>query len=416
MQINRVLVIICERSILQFLLLSQGHDGTSLIGAKRIRINSHTIDFSITEYILQALTIWGGTLGVTFVKEMVLLVPQVDNEGVGEIIIFTDIDYADLSTLTKNVYVKSDDIEQEGASLIAESYNFERLLYVGLEQDFSDIVSFCKNKKDTVRVVSESDKFSVKEILEHDELRKITDQYAVLSDYNTISNYLMNESFIPVFSVTDIRNVLLEFLLAFFRFKKIVNKKKLSLAGFGGGEIDKHILIIGGEAMRIFDNYPLHILSILSVLNLSGTFSIFIDKFGIYDALQKMMKFQSNINSFSDILLDFWGYGIVANTKKSHSLHKLIGEVRFIEDTNERVEKLFSDGILKHTIDEETNVTVELASNYFIKGNNTNLDITIGESNVLIDTRDRNVYSFLQSQDNRDELLLRWFKNIGVIP
>ena len=411
MQTKRTLIIIYEKFVLQFLLFETDHSSIRLIKEKKVRNYTEGYKFFIVDFILQSLTLWGEECGLIFVQEMVPLVPRVGNHGMDEIHIFSYRKDESLYSITKNVFVIGNDIKPQGTVSISKLVDFQNILYIGFDFDKIEVVRYIKDDGRSVKVMSEIISYDAHTIASSKEFTNILERIETDLVTNQISDFLANSLNRPLFELQSSTGILVDFLLSVKELETIrLKSKKLGLHLFGKDKLGKDLVIIGGEKLRILNNVSLLLLEVLTVLSLSGTVTVYCDKFGFFDLLQKSKTEIMSKEFYSQFLLELWGNCVIVSNKKKAKWDETVARVR-IQDGDVKKEMIPLYGhILKFSFSDGGSFQMDTYEGYFV-GKETQMMLKNAQTNVVIDARPHPIDLSLV---DTDELFI-WLKGIGAI-
>lgn len=413
MQQERILIIIHDEYLLRFALFEAKDSSIRAIAVKDLRIYCHSYNFSISEYILQALTHWGTELSIKLVEEMVPIIPKRDNVGVDDIFIFSYKEDEGLNVITKKVFIRGKEITQEGALNLTKFVDFSNLLYISFGNSRTLITRYKKDIKGVMKVVSESKEFDLKSILAEDNFLAKLKNFKSIRDFDRSLNLFRNFEKIPLFKVSLLGDSLIEYLLNMARLKAFEGCKKLNLAGFGEDGLEKTILIISGDRTRLISNIPLQILSVLSAFNLNGAFRVYVDRFGFFDFLQKQEEQILSDQFYSSFCLDFWGDVITISPKKVGEQDEVVAAVEVKDgDTKNQLIPMFGR-IFKFNFLEGGSVKLAMRKGYFVGKKLSQLEVKDAREHLVIDARARPIeknFNLLKEED----LLKMWLRGIDA--
>ncbi|MFC1780172.1 hypothetical protein ACFLY9_00545 [Patescibacteria group bacterium] len=415
MQKKRFLVVIYEKHLLNLILLSTTKSNVSVLSMKKIRVFSKSFNFSISDYILQTLTLWGGEIGTKLTKEMLPIVPQIGKDGVSDIFIFTSEKDRSLKDITKNVFHISNDITQKGAVKATKLVNFKNLLSICLDYDSTNVIRYTKGKRGKVKVVSERKDFKIKEYLGNSNFNEVLNRFKSLIHPNESMNLLANISDIPLLNHKNIEEVLLEYLLSNTRLELFSTCKKLDLSGFGEGEMEENLIILSGERFRMVNNVPLFILSMLSSFNLNGNFKVFIDKYGFFDSLQKCEKVTLKNEVYKEIMLEFWGRVTNICSNRRSKIDTEVADVDVIDGSSERQVIPMYGRILNFIFLEKGNISIQTKEGFYLKGKNRDFEAKNISGNFVIDSREKPISEIFEKLSNEVDFVKGWLTGISAI-
>lgn len=411
---KRFLIIIYEKYLLQFILLEYKDLKGIIVGVKKLRVWRASLDFSITDYILQALACWGGEIGIDLVKEMVPIIPQVGSKGVSEIHIYSYKKDDSLYALTRKVYVFGKDVKKQGTLNVAQFINFRNLLFLSLDNDKTSIVRYSKGKKGRINVVAERKSFDILECYDSDKFSDYLDRFSSIVDLKKIYKLFRNISKLPLFKLREFENVFAEYLLNISRLSTFKKCSKLSLNTFGKGKINDNLLVISGGRARLLDNLSLELLSILSSLDLKGGFTVFFDEYGLFDFLQGQTSQIFSDTIYSKLILSLWGNVITIDSSKKAKLDEIVADVD-IKDGGVEMQVIPMYGkVLKYTFTEKGDVRIEGRKGFFMDKKRKSLSIKGIGGNLVIDSRAMYRETEYGKLD-KVELVKSWLKGIGAI-
>ncbi|MBU0975865.1 MAG: hypothetical protein ABIE03_00730 [Patescibacteria group bacterium] len=412
MTAKRVLVINVDEFMLHFLLLKLSSTGAEISHSRTVRINKNNKDFLLSEYILRVLSLWGKEIGIALVKEMVPLVPQVGKNGVDKILFFSKDKEDGLQTISRNIFTSENDVQREGLERVSRLIKFENLMLFKFDLNTIHIISYRKNSQGVLKVVAENKELSVDTVIRSNEF------FQNLSDFSYESSkaidLAVNNLYAPLYKCTSYEGVLPEYIASTLRLSHFIDCKKLNLKDFGQGNIRNNLLVISGSQLRLNDNLPLFLLSILSVFGMSGNFTVCSDRFGFFDTLQRQKVPFLTEKVLLRVLLEFWGSVVVVDNKKKSVLDEVVARVEVRDGDIERQVIPMFGKILNFTFLEKGDITIEPNEKFFIRGAERKAHYTDMTGNLVIDARSKPSSENFRMYDKKD-LLNSWLKGIGAI-
>ncbi len=414
---KRSLIILYEKHLIKFILFEYKGRDVNLLASTQLRLWDGSINFSISDYILSALTVWGQEIGTELIKEKVPIIPQVEGNGVSEIYILSYKEDDDLYSITKNLYVKSKEINKQGAMKIAKLINFKNLVFVSLDHATTSIVRYKKENNSNIKVVAETKDFNLKDYYNKEDFLKNINMFSSALGIKSIDNYLYNSLKLPIINIESIKASVIEYFLNISRLEYFNKCKKLDLKSFGsieGGDIHDNLLIISGESSRLVNNVPLEILSILSNFDIKGEFSIYFDEYGFLDYLQGCKRRFLPDKTFKGFLQGYWGHVITISGGKKIKLGEVVADVD-IKDSKSEMQVIPMYGrILNYEFSEEGEVNLDMKKGFSFGNKRGNVNIKDISGNFIIDSRDiykEKIYDI----EGKGDLLNSWLKGSGVI-
>lgn len=408
---SRFLVIIYDRYLLQFILLSSDGSDVKMLHEHQLRIYRAGLNFSVADYILQALAIWGKEIGIRLVKEGVPIIPETENAGISDIILLTSEDDSGLDAVSKHIYMVEDDVKKEGAMNVTNFVDFNNILFVSFDNNDTSIVRYEKNRKGAVKVVAEKKVFNIKKVLNNRRFIDYISQFSSLISLTKALNILQNWVKIPEVNVDDFDSVLVEFLLAIYRLEAFVSCKKLRFSSFGNGEVKDSKLIISGENFRTGRNVELSILAIMSVFNLKGFFSLYTDKYGLFDYLQRQKKQLFDDSLYKKLLYKYWGTAFTVRSQKKAEVDEVVADIDVKDGSSPRQIIPMFERITRFEFFEKGSMKLEMRKGFSFYNKKNRLDLKNLKKNIIIDSRSRPVdYRFIQSRDF--EKVKEWLKGV----
>lgn len=417
MNIKRFLIIIYEKNLIQFLLIGLNGSNIIKIAYKKSRIYRNVYNFSITEFILQYLTKWSIKLGFNLVKEMVPIVPQMEKDGVSEIFVFTYKDFKDLRAITKNVIVKQTEVTKEGIQNIMKFFKFENLLYVSINNNYCSLVRFRKAERGSIKVVTEKKELFLNKYIKSIYFKNELKRFEGAIDYLKAFNIALNFSYLPIFKIKTFECFLNEYILTNLVLSSFSKCYKLNLNTFGYGKMTENMLIIGGERLRITENIPLNLLSILTSLNIEGNFSVFVDNYGLFDILQtSKQQFLADFVYYK-FITKLWGNAVVINGDKKVKLDDIAADVTVKAGSSERQIIPMSGRILNFKFSDKGDIYIKTKNKYAIQYKMHELQEKNLNGNFVIDARERPVKkAFNKLETSKElELIRNWMKGIDAL-
>ncbi|MBN2016242.1 hypothetical protein JW766_05435 [Candidatus Dojkabacteria bacterium] len=414
MKTKRFLIIKFDKFTLYFLLIQLQGEKLKILASKKMRIYRHGFKYLMADYILTALTLWGKKIGVALVKEMVPLIPQVGSDGVTDIFIFTYKKEQSLNSLTKNIFVMNKDIKKTGASSVTKFFDFKNILFVHLGSESTDVVRYIRGSQTSMKVVAEKKNFLFNKLIENFPKELKSQNFPIMFNESEFLDILRNISRIPAFDLKSIEGVYVEYLINYLRLGSFVNCQKLKLESFGQGEPDENALIISGDRVKITNNIPLEVLSIVNVFNLRGHFNIYVDKYGFFDLLQKSGKQILKDMVYTELALNFWGKFITVSAKSGTKLDEVVADVDVIDgDTQKRFIPLYGR-ILTFSFRDEGEMNIISRDRFIFSQGEKELKYKNLSKNFVIDARERPVSKAFERY-NSIEVLKMWFTGVGAI-
>lgn len=416
---KRFLILMFEKYLISFYLVNKKGSDIKILHKKHLRLYKNSFDFNISEYILDFLHNWGKDIGLDLVKENVPIIDKEGDRGVYDIFIFSPKRKENFCALTKRVYKINDDIKQEGALNVSKFFEFQNLLFISLGSLETSVVRYFMQNRNTMKVVVEKKDFKIKKYLYDDEFKENVLMLGQLLGEDSIIELLANIIDTPVFNVKYIGSALIEYFLNELRLNSFRKCSKLQLHTFGSGRMDENLLIIGGERRKIINNDSLEVLSILDTLDLKGNFSVYIDKYGFFDILQRCKKQLFKDKFYRSYLLEFWGNIITIEGDKRAKPDDIVADVDVLNTESERQVIPMFERIVSFCIEENADVKINTRDRFFIPNSmkTTEMQLKSYIGNFMIDGRTRPLSkNFNALSDSRKADKLRgWFKGLSVI-
>lgn len=411
----RVLVILNDEYLTDFFLFEVVDSSLKLHSSKRLRIYRDSYGFSLVDYLLEALSLWGDEIGIPLVKEKVPIVPQTDGKGVEDIFLITYKRESDLDAITKKVYVASKHIQKEGAQGTVRFLTFKNLIYVCLGTSKTSIIRFREDRKGVMKVVSEGLPFDLKQYFQSDAFDQWVKYSGDLIKKGDITNLLLNNIQNPVFNIHSLPGALLEYFVSYSTLYKFSAYKKLDLQSFGEGGFEDNILIIGGQKTRIGNNVPLHLLSIITALGLHGNFSVYYDEYGLFDFLQKTREQVLSDTLLSKYLLSYWGNVLSLDAGRKRKLDEIVADIEINDGSSERQMIPMYGRILSFTFLDKGNITIETRKGFSLgQKKSRKLYVEDAQGHFVVDAREKPFESVFE-KENVSEILESWFKGMEII-
>jgi hypothetical protein len=411
---ERILIILYDRYLLRFALLEAEGSKIQTIGLKDLRVYRDNYDFSIGEYILQALTLWGKELGIKLVEEMVPIIPQKGQDGIDDIFIFTYKQDESLYSLTKEIFVFSKDIQREGALNLTKFIDFSNLLLVSFDDERTLVTRYCKDRRGIMKVVSEEKRFNLRELTDNKDMVNTLQRFESVLKPSLAKNTLMNSYKFPPFNISYQEECVIEYLSNISRLEAFTECKKLRLSSFGEGEMEDNVLVVGGDRARLIKNTSLQLLSILTAFNLAGNFSVYTDPLGFLDFLQKERKQTLSDQVYKKFMLDFWGKVIILSSKKGGKLDDIVADVDVTDGNTTRQAIPMFGRILKFTFLEKGELVLDAKRGFSVGNKQNRIDLKGARGNVVIDSRNRPVSKNFEMLAESD-LVMSWLKGIEAV-
>lgn len=411
---ERILIIIHDKFLLNFLLLESSKAGIKTIASKGVRVYRRVHDFSIVEYILQALSCWGREIGICLVKQMIPLIGQEGKDGVDDIFIFTYRAYESLLAITKNIFVFGKDICQEGALNITKFVDLKSLLFVSLGTDETLIARYMKNDKGVLKVVSERKDFKMGKYAKAEAFLESLGDFSLEIKPGKAVDIIKNNVDFPVFNLKSQQEVLIEYLINGQRLEVFKKCKKLNFKTFGDADFKREILVVGGDRARFIDNMPFELLSILSVFNLSSNFDVYVDRFGLFEFLQKSKKQILSDKVYDKLLLEFWGKCMVIKRKKRPKLDEIVADVDVLDGNSERQIIPMFGRITKFTFLDKGSINLQTRKGFSIAKDTICCEVKDASKNFVIDARGRPIED-IYKQRKKSELVHSWLKGMEAL-
>lgn len=410
---KRFLLIIIDKFLCHFLLLSSDGRHVSLLKKRRQKIYRGGYEFSLADFIIQTLDIWGREVGLQMIKEGIPIMPEVENEGVSDIIILTGENAPDLNAITEKVYIIGDQVKQEGALNVTKFVDFDNFLFIAFDNNDTSIVKYSKTKKGSIKVVAERKEFSLSKLQNDNSFMSFIKDFASLIDQQDYLDMIKNQTVIPDANIQTFESSIFEYLLSIYRLKPFLQCKKLNLSSFGAGDIDKEKLIISGEKFRLGWNAPLLLLAVSSTFNLTGDYTVLIDRYGLCDFMQRQGEQLLEDDVYTNLLADFWGrvLSILPKNKKSAKSDEVVADIDILDGTSPRQIIPMFERVTKFSFSDSGRMELEMRKNYTLRNNKTVLKMKDMNRNVVIDARTRPIsYELNGSIDS--EKLKSWLKGI----
>ncbi len=419
MREKRFLILMFEKYLIScYLLRKQGLD-IRIIDKKDVRLYRNSFNFNLSEYILDLLSKWGREIGVELVKENVPIINRDGDSGVHDIFIFSPKRTEDLCALTKHVYRIDADVKQEGALNISKFFEFQNLLYISLGSLETSVIRYFMQNKATMKVLVEKKDFILEKFLDDKDFMKNIISIGKLLGADSITDLLANVVETPITNIKYMNSALLEYFINWLRLDSFRGCSKLQLQTFGAGNMDENLLIIGGERCRIINNYPLEILSILNTLDLKGNFSIYIDRYGVFDTLQRSKKEFFTDKFYRSYLLEFWGDMIIVEGDRKAKTDDIVADVDVLDTESERQIIPMFDRIVSFLIEEKSDIKIDIRDRFYISNamKQTAMEVKNYKGNFVIDSRKRSICESFDtlSDTSKSEKLKSWFKSLGII-
>ncbi len=409
---KRYLLIFIGKYHLDLLIARKTSSKVKILFSKKLRIYTFTYNFSICEYILEALNEWGNETGCKLVKENVPIIPRVGKNGVDDIFIFSRYWISELKTLSQNIFEVGKELKPEGAKLILDYTNFRNLLFISFDFDSTVIARYSKCKDGLMKVVAEKIKFDTKEAVSNINL------YSELKEYYQVDKDLrsrfLNQIKVPIFNLNEPEEVLLEYVLANYKLKPFTEFEKLELNKFGMGRREDNLLVLGGEKVTMSNNAQLYILSILETLNLSGIFGLCIDTYGMFDFLQRSDEKLIDDSLCTSLILDYWGLVMTIRAKKSVKFDEELAKVNVKDGVIDRQIIPMVGRIARFTFLERGDIDIRILDNAESINKSKNLRFSNMEKNFVIDSRLRPVKNNFHFRPKSD-LVISWMKSVGAL-
>ena len=411
----RKLLIIHKKKLLRFILFLEKEQELEILHEKAVLLNDRSYDFSLSDYIVQILNLWGEEIGIKLVRNMVPLIPQVRNEGLSEVNIISDGQIGDLSEITQNIFLIDKEINKEALSAISGIFKFQNLLFVNIDLDGASIIRFTKDSRGNIGVVVESKKYNVENIINGDKFKELVNRFKTHIDTKRIINYSHNLLERQSFNEKSYEYQLLYLILNSFRLEGFRKSSKL-FDGFGRGEMKGNLLVVGGDMLNSTKNVPLVLLSSLLSLSLEGNYTICIDKYGLFDCSQKITEKYNDLYKYPDLLMKLWGSGITIESKQNEKLvyDEQVSTVR-VDDGNSTQDYISTLGsFLKLKLSNSSNVSIRLKKKFKVKEKNPEQKFEDLSGNLLVDSR---VYKLYGTDNfNQDQsVIMKWLKEIGSL-
>lgn len=392
------------------MLLRSGGNKFKVIGTNRIRIYDQNYHFSPVDYILQALTHWGRELGIVLVKEMVPLMSQVGKDGVSDILLFTYKNDSSFRTITKNVFVVGNEILQEGAREIVKLLKFKNLLSIVFNSKSTLLARYSADKDRTFRIVVENRKVKLEQKDTYQKLINFANSFSSIIPSRYVINKLFNFQKSPPFSIKSSKETLMEYLYEIFLLNDFQGCEKLMLDSFGQGDFRENILVISGDRTRYVDNFALNLLSILTALNLKGTFSVYTDQYGLFDSLQMKNKKGSGFQKLMNFTFREWGRVLVIESMKDVKFDEISADIDVSEGAIERQIIPMYGRIVSFPFDGKGSINIRTRKDFAFEKKVNTLCIKDRVDHFIVDSRGRPV-EYMSTKD----MITSWLKGIEAI-
>ena len=414
MQNKRVLIIIYDKYLLQFILLRESKSRVSVIASKKLRVYSHLYNFSISDYILQSLTLWQEDIDIGLVEELVPIIPQVGKDGVSDIFVFTFLKDESLQSLSRDSFLLTKDIKQEGVGVLAKLLNFRNLLSISFDEDKTMVTRYTRGERGVMKVVCESKRFDIGNYASSEKFLANLEKFSDFIKKQKASNFLANTSHVPAFSLHSLQEVLLEYLVTISRLKPFVGCEKLEVSEFGKDEFADNLLVIGGERVRTVGNFSLFLLATTTIFDLKGNSSIYLDKFGFFDFLQKGGKQIFKDKFYHSILLELWGSFLRVEARKGAKLDEIVADVDVKDEGGEKQVIPMYGKIHKVSLQGKGDIDFIFKDRFFVDKKGGDLHLKDISGNFVIDSRAQPIERNFDLKSEA-ELVKSWLTGMEVI-
>jgi len=419
MKKKRFIIIMFEKHLLSFYLFNKKGSKIELIATSNIRIIRNSFNFSISEYILDYLSLWGKELGIKLTKENVPILDQRENEGVSDIYFFAPKRNEDLKMISKKIMLINDDIQQEGVKNVRKLLDFNNLLYVSLGSLETSMVRYFQKGVNTMKVIVEKKDLHMRKYLKDEDLLDSLKKVSKVNGQDDLIDMFTNVVHVPIFNIEDKDGAMLEYFLNELRLRSFKNCSKLKLSSFGIGDVNENLLIIGGERQRFIGNDSLEVLSILDNLDLKGNFSVYIDKYGMFDVFQRFKKQYFTNDFYKSFSLEFWGSVVVIEGNNKAKKDEIVADVDVLETESEKQIIPMFGRLVMFDVDDEADIELKTRDKSYI-GNGkkqTTMEIKDYSGKFVIDARRRPIQNDkcdLVDVENVSEVT-NWFKNLSIV-
>jgi hypothetical protein len=413
MRRKRILIIICDPFLVQFLLVNQSKGKLEFVDSTKLRFYPSRSEISLVDYLLEALSKWGKKIGIRLVKESILLTSQTKNSGVSDVYVISSRKDDSLASFSKNVVFLQKDITKTGATEILKRLRFKNLLTLNISEQTTQLTKYSK-KKGTLSVVSEQKSISTKSIVKSEGFIDSLRNFRLLGTRVKLRGLANDASKVPIMNLKSRMEVLKEYFLNKYRLKDFPNEDKLSLKSQESTDMSENLIVISGSVSRLINNIPLILLSLLTELDVLGNYLVFFDKYGLFSYLQRLGKHRYKDILDRQLLLEYWGALVMANSIGKATFEDVIADVDVKDgDSKRQVIPMFGK-ITNFKYYDGGDMSIEMRDGYRLYGGSKKLKLVDLGGNFLIDARARPIESSYKDVSQLD-LLLSWMKGIGAI-
>lgn len=417
MQKKRLLVIIIRENFLHFILAGLSEGEIVPLNRHKVRIFDQTFDFSICDYILNGLEIWGKDIGINIVNEMIPNMGGEDVDGIDELFILSYKKFEGLKDITPHIFYFGDKNTPEGAKNIVDFLDFSNLIYYSVNEDKISLTKYSRTKKTSVKVTTYYKEFHEEDY--SDDIKYILKFFSEYqSDFASKQlDQMLNKKSRP-YKLSKDSDVNIEyFLIKIRRYLDLIKNKKLDLKDFGAGVMKDNILVVGGDSPVVESNISLEIFSIVCALGLKGNFKIYVDNYGIFDFLQK-----GKDQVFSDLfiykfLFKFWGnYIKISYDGNSFDYEEVLADADLIQKGSEKQIIPMLGKVMKIEVDEKANLRLNLFDKSFIANKSGKVEYNEIENDIILDST--GISKLDRTSKKKKKLIERyinWLKNIKAI-
>lgn len=417
MQKKRLLVIIIRENFLYFILAGLSEEKIVPLYQYKIRIFDQAFHFSISEYLLKCLESWGQDIGVNIVNEMVPNMGGVAADGIDELFILSYKKFEGLEDITSHIFYFGEKNTPEGAKNIVDILEFSNLIYFSDEEDKISLTHYSQTKEGSVKVKTHYKEFQVEDYSEDIEfmMKYLSDKEDDFASRQL--DMMLNKKLQPYALSWDQDTSLKHFLIKIRRYSDLTKNKKFDLKDFGTEEMNENILVIGGVNSSIESNLNLEMLSIVYSLGLTGNFKIYIDRFGVFNFLQKGKR-----QVFSDVfvykfLFEFWkNYIKIDYEGNTFNYEEVLADADLIEEGIEKQIIPMLGKILNIKVDDEVDLRFKLFDNSFIENKSGIVEYKKMKKDFVIDSTGS--LDLLQKAERKEKLIdlyLNWLKSVKAV-
>lgn len=354
---------------------------------------------------------WGESIKWDLVKGEVPIIPNRGKRGVDKIVITsTNDNYVVQENFSGDVLDFRMGTSQKGALELLNIFDFKRLYFLNLDFNRTRLSSIRVGKNKLV-VKNQNHHIDADSLIKDDVfVSKVKEVEKLLGQNTSLLDKVYNSLRFSPFVCSSKGEILVQMLILLkTAYHHLKNDICISVGGIDSDLIKKNIIILGGEIIRVLDNESLALLLGLSAINTKGVFGVYVDKYGVFEILQKAKK-----NALLDLDMNwvkiykkkyYLNIGLGQNIKTDSKIGEIAARVSIHKKGVKNEFFPLYNRITSSKLDEVSDVFIKTEDEFDI-GNKSSIKLNRAQGRLIIDSRPSSLdHSIENSQFIKDVLV-----------